>query len=459
MNTRRPDLRRWTILLSLAIALPALAAQPLPAPLPASARVAAVQVRVTPDSRDWTYAPGAPVKFTIIVTADNEPMPGATVHYQIGPEMMPAEEKTAAAGVGGALVVQGGTLRQPGFLRCIATVEYGGRTFRGLATAGFAPGSITPTQTDPPDFDAFWAAQKAELARLPLDPRLTPLPDLGTATVDTFQLNLQNVGDRFGPSRFYGILCVPRGAGPFPALLVVPGAGVRAYRGRMDYAERGFITLQVGIHGIPVNLPPEVYDSLYAGALANYNVSVLVSREHYYYRRAYLGCIRAVDYLASHPKWDGRHLLVMGGSQGGQLTIATAALDPRVTAVAANYPAYCDVTGYLHDRAGGWPHMFCDASAGYLTPEQIATTAYYDTVNFARRLRVPGFYMWGYNDETCPPTSTFAAYNVIAAPKMLCLALEQGHRESPEFTETPRPWILRQAGLGPDLSPSPMVTH
>jgi hypothetical protein len=80
---------------------------------------------------------------------------------------------------------------------------------------------------NPPDFDAFWDAERARLAALPLDAKWTPLPDYGTADVDCSQINLQNVGLTEGASRLYVILCVPRAAGKYQALLSVPGAGVR----------------------------------------------------------------------------------------------------------------------------------------------------------------------------------------------------------------------------------------
>jgi cephalosporin-C deacetylase-like acetyl esterase len=69
-------------------------------------------------------------------------------------------------------------------------------------------------------------------------------------------------------------------------------------------------------------------------------------RDRYYYRRVYLGCVRANDFLTAHAKWDGANLAVTGGSQGGALSIVTAALDPRVKGLAAYYPALSDVTGY-----------------------------------------------------------------------------------------------------------------
>jgi cephalosporin-C deacetylase len=143
---------------------------------------------------------------------------------------------------------------------------------------------------------------------------------------------------------------------------------------------------------------------------------------------------------------------VVGASQGGQLTLVTAGLDPRVTAVAATHPAFCDVSGELHGRAGGWPHPFQnDPATGkpsvHATPAKIATAAYFDTVNFARRVKVPGYYTWGYNDEVCPPTSVYAAYNVIKAPKTLGLTLELGHAYTSEQGEATNAWIARQLAL------------
>lgn len=215
---------------------------------------------------------------------------------------------------------------------------------------------------------------------------------------------------------------------------------MRPYRGLIDVAERGFITLQVGIHGLPVNLDQTVYDSLRSAGLAGYPVFNLDDRNRYYYRRVYLGCVRANDFLAMRPKWDGKNLGVTGGSQGGALSIVTAGLDPRVTALAAYYPALSDVAGYLNGRAGGWPHMFKDEKT-HRTPEKLLTSRYYDVANFARRVKAPGLYTWGYNDETCPPTSMYAAYNVITARKSLLLALETGHFTTPEQVERVNRWL------------------
>jgi cephalosporin-C deacetylase-like acetyl esterase len=421
-------------------------------PAPAQARAAAVQIRVAPDRADWTYTVGQPARFLISVTADRHPLTDAVVRYRVGPEMLTAEERSVPLPAGG-LVIEAGTMSAPGFIRCVATVEVAGRMYRSVATAGFEPEKIQPTQVEPPDFDAFWTAGREELARVPMQPRQTLIPEASTGTVNVYHVSLRNVGGTGqNPARVYGILCVPKAPGRYPAVLSVPGAGIRPYAGLRELAARGVITLQIGIHGLPVNLAQEVYDQLASGGLTGYPTLNLDSRDTYYYRRVYLGCVRANDFLVSLPEFDGQNLLVTGGSQGGQLSLVTAALDPRVKSVAAYYPAYCDVTGYLHGRAGGWPHMMrtdprTGAASPHATPAKIAVTAYYDVVNFARRIKVPVHLAWGYNDETCPPTSMYSAYNVITAPKQLLLALETGHNTVPEETDAINAWINGRLGV------------
>ncbi len=423
-----------------------------PVPPQAQLRVATVQVRVAPDHRDWTYRLGEPVRFTVSVVADNTPLDHATITYAIGPEMMPAETHTAAVPLAG-LTLEGGTMQVPGFLRCTVTAEFAGRTYKGAATAAFEPEKIIPTQTEPADFDPFWQTAKEELAAMPVDANVTLLPERCTPKVNVYHVSFRVPGPAWmnRQARIYGILCEPKAPGRYPAVLKVPGAGVRPYAGDTALAERGAVVLEIGVHGLPVTLAPEVYDSLYAGPLSGYWVFNLDDPKSYYYRRIYQGCIRANDFLTARETWDGRHLLVMGASQGGQLAIVTAALDPRVTALAATHPAACDLTGELHGRAGGWPHPFKTYTAGqppfHATPAKIATTAYYDTVNFARRLKVPGFYCWGYNDDVCPPTSVWAAFNVITAPKQFAVTLELAHNYTPEQWDAINTWVCGTLGL------------
>ena len=109
-------------------------------------------------------------------------------------------------------------------------------------------------------------------------------------------------------------------------------------------------------------------------------------------------------------------------------------------ALAAFYPGLCDIAGYIHGRAGGCHQMFKDGKRR--TPENIETARYYDVVNFARQIKVPGFYSFGYNDMTCPPTTIYSAYNVIDAPKKLFIAENTGHYTYPEQMNSAWDWIM-----------------
>jgi len=401
-----------------------------------------IKVLVAPDHTDWTYTPGEKVKFNITVLQSGNAMKNAVVKYEFGPEKMDAVKMDSLVLANGTLAVDGGTMKGPGFLRCIATAIVNNKSYRGLATAAFSPLQIEPAITLPADFNNFWEQAKADLAKIPMDARMTLLPERCTENVNVYHVNLQNY--RLN-TRLYGILCVPKKEGKYPAILQVPGAGARPYNGDIANAEKGFITFQIGIHGVPVNMDVSVYNNLMAGALAGYWNNNLDDKDRYYYKRVYLGCVRANDFIVSLQQYDGQNLGVTGGSQGGALSIITAAIDPRVKFLASFYPALSDLTGYLKGRAGGWPHLFDKNNLAFNnTKEKINTAGYYDVVNFARQLKVPGMYSMGFNDETCPPTSMYAAYNVISSPKQLFIVPETGHWTYPEQNEKLTNWLLEK---------------
>jgi cephalosporin-C deacetylase-like acetyl esterase len=399
-----------------------------------------IKVVVAPDHADWVYTKGEKVKFTITILQNGNVLKNTTVKYEVGPEKMDPIKTDSLELSNGTLVVDAGTMKEPGFLRCIATAYIDNKTYRGLGTGAFDPQLIKPTIANPTDFTSYWEQAKADLNKIPMDAKMTLLPDRCTENVNVYHVNLQNF--RSG-TRLYGILCVPKKEGKYPAILRVPGAGARPYNGDIATAEKGFITFEIGIHGVPVTMDASVYNNMMAGPIAGYWNYNLDDKDRYYYKRVYLGCVRANDFIVSLPQFDGVNLGVTGGSQGGALSIITAGLDTRVKYLAAFYPALCDVTGYLKGRAGGWPHLFDKNNLAFNNKrEKIETAGYYDVVNFARLLKVPGMYSWGFNDETCPPTSMYAAYNVITSPKELFLAQETGHWTYPEQTEKLINWLV-----------------
>jgi len=394
-----------------------------------------IKVIIAPDHNDWTYKVNETVKFSVQILKYGNLLEDVTIDYEAGPEMLPDIKKEGIILKNGKTEFSG-TMKVPGFYRVRVWANVDGRKYEGLATAGFEPEKIQPTVKDPADFETFWSNAIAEARKLSLDPRLTLLPERCTSEANVYHISFQN--DAFG-SRIYGMLAVPKKPGKYPAILRVPGAGIRPYSGDARTAALGFITLEIGIHGIPVNLDPQVYFDLNGGALASYFNIRMNDKNTHYYKRVYVGCVRAVDFIFTLPEFNGQDIAVTGGSQGGALTIVTAGLDKRIKYAAALYPALCDHTGYLNKRAGGWPHYFRNTEP---KPGEVETLSYYDVVNFARRITVPGYYTWGYNDLTCPPTSMFSAYNVITAPKELALFLDTGHWNYMEENEAINNWLV-----------------
>ncbi|MCD8079189.1 MAG: acetylxylan esterase [Bacteroides sp.] len=395
-----------------------------------------VNVQVVPDRANFIYREGEAVTFHIAVLKNGIPLPQAEIRYRISEDRMTPHTSGQLTLKEGTATVQAGTMSKAGFLRCQVVATYQGREYEGIATVGFSPGQLQPVTQLPDDFLEFWERAKAEAAEVPMDAKMTLVPEKCTAKVNVYHVSLQHLGT---DNRLYGMLCVPKGKGTYPAILKFPGAGVRAYQGDIENASRGYIVFEIGIHGIPVDMQGDVYRNLYEGPLKNYHSFNLDDRDRYYYKRVYLGCVRAIDFLYTLPEFDGTHLIAYGGSQGGALSIVTTALDNRVTGLVAFYPALCDVAGYLHGRAGGWPHMFNNPANH--TPEKISTAAYYDVVNFARHIRVPGYYSFGYNDRVCPPTTVYSALNVIQAPKELFITEESAHYAYPEQRSRSWQWI------------------
>lgn len=92
------------------------------------------------------------------------------------------------------------------------------------------------------------------------------------------------------------------------------GCGVRGRQG-FNLGD-SIITLQIGIHGVPVDMPDGVYRDLGSAALSGYWRYSMNDRDEHYYKRVYTGCARAVDFLCSLPEFDGKTIGVTGGQPG-----------------------------------------------------------------------------------------------------------------------------------------------
>ena len=408
--------------------------------LPVSAQIRGnnIVVMVSPDHKDWNYRVGEKAHFEVSILKSSTLIDNVEISYEAGPEMYPDVKKTTVLKDG--TMKWTGTMPQPGFYRLKVVAKVDGKEYSGACTAAFSPEKLVPTTVEPADFDAFWSKTLEEARWIALNPQRELLPDRSNEDVNVYQVSFQNI--RWG-SRTYGILSVPVKPGKYPALLRVPGAGVRPYTGDTYTAPTKAIVLEIGIHGIDVTQPQTFYDNLMSGALNNYWNFGMDNRDDSYYKRVVVGCVRAVDYIASLPEWDGKNIGVTGASQGGFLSYATAALDKRITFLAAVHPALCDHTASLKGVACGWPHYFY-WNKGKGMEKQIETSRYYDGVNFVRRITCPAWVSFGYNDDVVPPTTAYATYNILKGQKTLSVYQQTAHFWYQEQWDEWLDWLRKQ---------------
>jgi len=133
-----------------------------------------------------------------------------------------------------------------------------------------------------------------------------------------------------------------------------------------------------------------------------------------------------------------------------------AALDPRITAVVSVAPALGEHTGPLHRRPDAAPSNLI-MGPDKKTPDLkiIAATAYYDTCNFARFVKVPVLMSSGLIDTACPPMTVLSIYNTLSCPKQIDLVPLLGHNQGPKFREMRNRFLAEHAGIGPPVAKPP----
>ena len=200
-------------------------------------------------------------------------------------------------------------------------------------------------------------------------------------------------------------------------------------------AKCGGLSLDINAHGIPNGQPPEYYADLGRGELKDYRTAGRESRDTCYFLGMFLRLVRAIDFLASQPEWNGRVLCVEGHSQGGGQALAAAGLDPRVTFLAAGVPAICDHTGAAVGRINGWPKLVPNDQQGKPDPKVLQVARYFDGMNFATRTKAEAILSVGFIDTVCPPTSVYAAYNNLTGKKQMVIRPLMGHRAPPDVID------------------------
>ena len=266
----------------------------------------------------------------------------------------------------------------------------------------------------PDDFDTFWDGLLAEAASIPLNPTLTHIPMRSTAEVDVYEIGY----DSLDGVRIAGWYCVPKERyipPPYPALLIVPGY-ISEPTLPKSWAKLGYAAVGVAPRGkLRSNAR---FNPGYPGLLVNN----IIDRNTYSYRGFYIDASRAVDFVLTRPEIDKSRIGVHGSSQGGALTITTAALRSDViTCGAAGAPYLC---GFM-DAASLTDSYPYEEMNEYLRlhPEREAamreTLNYFDGINFAPRITCPMLVYVGEADDVCPPETGYAFYNALTSEKVI----------------------------------------
>jgi len=385
-----------------------------------------LQWLAVPDDNDWTYLVGTDARLDIQLVWHGMPLAGVEVSYAIGGDCLDADTRgNVKSDSRGKAEIRIHSPKKPGFRDCQMSCNVEGKHFENHIKLGWSPERLTAYTRMPADFETFWAQvleQQSKASKL--KPVVTPAPEYSNEKVDCYLVKL-NGGFADAPHSIYGYLSIPRKEGKFPVLVSPPGAGVK----HMDplktqfYASEGdIIRLELEIHGINPAISAEDYKDIsrsFGDHMGNgYLANGIQSRDTYYMKKVYACLVRAVDYLTTLEQWDGKNILIQGNSQGAALSIVLAGLDPRITAVAIAHPALSDMAGYAETgRTGGYPHFGRHYKEVKLDNRTIETLSYYDVVNFARLVKCPVYMTWGYNDNTCPPTTSWIVWNTLACEK------------------------------------------
>ena len=406
-------------------------------------------VRAQSDKDPISYRIGEPMRFTFAsaggdrirwtITGDD----GSEEHGEA-----PCAPAVQTAGPC-APAVQTAGLPRPGFVRLVAELlDSNGDVLASFnGGAGAAVADIRQDRPEPADFDAFWKRRKAALAAVPLAGATTREIPSGRDGVRLYEVTIPCAGGR--PST--GYLSVPVAGGPFPARAHFHGYNESwsesAYQPPApESLPLDALFLDVSAHGFELNREADYYLALRAASGSNGHDYAFDPIQNANPDTAYFGgmvwrVLRALDYLKGRPEWDGRTLVVEGGSQGGLQSIWAAALDHDVTECRIFIPWCCNIGGPEAGRAHGDWHV-----------PWVPALGYYDAANMARRFPATcrANIVWaGLGDYICPPSGVMAFYNNLACPKNITFvqgAMHTFHPTKPWQTSSLRAPALPGAG-------------
>ena len=259
----------------------------------------------------------------------------------------------------------------------------------------------------PTDFDDFWSEVLEQASAIPLEPKvvLDPLRSSeSTEVYEVFYNSLNRV-------RIAGWYCLPKERqGLLPAILQLPGYQMEPPIPK-NWAKTGYAAFSVAPRGkLRSN---RQFNPGYPGLLT-YS---MVDRNTYSYRGFYVDAWRGVDFLLSRDEVDHAHIGVTGTSQGGGLTITTAAMRQEVVAASAGAPYLCGFMDAI-ELTHTYPYQEIN---DYLRlhpehrPKVEETLAYFDGINFADSIHCPIIVNIGLQDNVCPPETGYALFDRIGS--------------------------------------------
>ena len=352
----------------------------------------------------------------------------------------------------------------PGFYDLRVSLDTGrGRTVDGVCTFGYRVADIAVADTRPADFAAVWAEARTRVSAIPLTAHEAPLTLFTREQINAFNVACACLPPDYDPEghaceavesgkvsfagpdggRVFGWLAKPRGCGPFPAMLVLPGAGFAARPRPLEHARHGFLALDIQVHGQDVDL------AAYPALAAPPPVAGAHPAEAHYYYRIHQRLVQAVNYLCSRPDVDTRRLVVVGGSQGGRLSVVLAGMDRRITAAipAITHFANRPYVQWAESSARRHSDGMATACPPAAASADSAVEAYYDAMNFAPDITCPVLMNAGLVDPVSPPEGVWAVYNRLGSRDKAMVALPGcGHDWSAEFDRRAWRWLAQLPG-------------
>ena len=268
------------------------------------------------------------------------------------------------------------------------------------------PSAVKPAVPAPDDFDDFWKKQRAALDAVPVKAVETEVETTERDKQKAFQCFDVTV-ECAGPKPVSGYLSFPKNAQPqsLPAVVIFSDNIVRSANKTL---RNGAISFDVNLHGLANGQTPEFYRNLTGGELKNAHLRDAEDPDRFYIKDVFVRALRALDYVKTRPEWDGKTLIVWGGGLGGAQATAVAALDKDVTLCVASNPTMGDHNARAAGRLPGWPALLDQRWAGDKKAQVARTAGYYDTANFAARVRCETIMSV---NLAANPTAAYAVYN------------------------------------------------